>query len=88
VLLAKHLKHHRKITPTKKSPFFPWKEWAIATPDITSVTQLPFKRPVALRPILSNSLPLSTISLPAFEQLSKVYFFTSYVRVSHSYFLL
>jgi len=31
-------------------------------PDITSVTQPPFKRPVALRPILSNSLPLSVTS--------------------------
>ncbi len=43
------------------------KEWAIATWDITPVTQLPFKRPAVLRPILSNSLPLPIISVSVLE---------------------
>ena len=45
------------------------KEWAIATRDITSVTQLPRKGPVVLRPILSNSLPLSVIFFSGLERL-------------------
>jgi len=71
-----------------KNPFFPSKEWAIVTHDITSVTQLPFKRPVVLRPILSNSLPLSVTSFLAIERLSKVQFSTSHVQVSDSALLL
>ena len=46
-----------------------------------SVTQLPFERPVVLRPILSNSLPLSTMSFSALERLSEAQCSMSHLRL-------
>ena len=68
----------------QKSPFFPSKEWALASHDITSVTQLPFKWPVILRPILSNSLPLSITPSSALERLSKIHFSISHIQLYYS----
>jgi len=70
-----------------KKPILSFERMGDYDQDITSVTQLPFKKPVVLRPILSNSLPLSVISFSALEELSKVQFFTSYVHVYGSAFL-
>ena len=55
---------------------------------MTSATQPPCKRPVVLRPILSNSLPLSIMSFSALEQLLKIRFFTYHVQLRHPTFKL
>jgi len=68
------------MTRIKKGPFFLSKEWAIATQDITSVTQPPFKRPVVLRLTLRDSFPLLVASFSALEELSKVQFSTRRVQ--------
>jgi len=72
----------------KKAHSLLLKEWAMATQDVTSVTPLSFKRPVALHSILLNRMPFSIISFSALERLSKVQFSISRVQVSHSTFLL
>jgi len=77
-----------RVALKTKSPSFPSKEWAIAAQDIISVTQPPFKRPVVLRPILSNSLPLSVMSFSTLEELSKIHSPTSHIQTCSSAFLL
>ena len=65
----------------KKSPLSLSKEWATHRQNILSAAQPPFARSVALRPILSNSLPLSAMSFLAFQELPAGKFSTGYVHL-------